>query len=195
MPSTSSSKRFPLLAVVASLVVATAVWKLLASGVGAGGGYADGRDLNGGTQSGVTVFYDQARIGSEFWVSLPQVSNSADRPLSLTKARVTRVPRGLKVVEYRAVSVKDMGGHAMAMRTGGRGGMPDPEKLHDYAGQPIRVKPKSVSDYYYMARIRVTAPVRENLTGCRFWYHQGKTAYRQDLDCDTEIRLGPPAKD
>ncbi|AGS66962.1 hypothetical protein B446_00610 [Streptomyces collinus Tu 365] len=191
--STPSRKRLPL-AVAAAVATLTALWVLFAPGIRHVGVDAEGHALDGNLQSGMFVFNDHAQIGSEYWVALPPVSNTSKKPLMLLDAKITHVPKGLKVVEYRAVSAKDTEGHALIISTGGKHGMPDLAKLHDYAGQPIEVKSKTESDFYYSARVRVTGRVHENLTGCRFWYRQGSTKYHQDLGCTTEIRLGPHSR-
>ncbi|MFF3349675.1 hypothetical protein [Streptomyces sp. NPDC002779] len=56
----------------------------------------------------------------------------------------------------------------------------------------VKVKAKSGADHYYIARIKVTGPVDEALKDCRYWYDQDGEHYRQQLDCSTIIRLGPP---
>lgn len=140
------------------------------------------------------VISPHARPGSEYWVSLPAVANTSDEPLALLKGEITRVPEGLEILEYRAVSAEDTDGHPMIVPTGGRNGMPDLAKIRDYAGRPVRVPAREVSDIFYAARVRVTGPVRGDLTGCRYWYRQGNKKFRQDLGCVTRIRLGKPLK-
>ncbi|MFC9284565.1 hypothetical protein [Streptomyces collinus] len=191
--STPSKKRL-LLALAAAVATLTALGVLFAPGARHAGHDVDGRALDGNLQSGTFVFNDHAQIGSEYWVALPLVSNTTGKPLTLLNAKITHVPEGLEVLEYRAVNTKDTHGHALIISAGGKHGMPDLAKVHNYAGQPIEVNPKTESDFYYSAHVRVTGRVHENLTGCRFWYRQGSTKYRQDLECTTEIRLGPPLK-
>ncbi|WP_148088468.1 hypothetical protein [Streptomyces sp. PanSC9] len=56
----------------------------------------------------------------------------------------------------------------------------------------LRVPPHAAARAYVLARVRVTGPVRGDLSGYRVWYRQGAVEYRQDFAWDVEIRLGPP---
>lgn len=47
---------------------------------------------------------------------------------------------------------------------------------------------------YVWTRVRVTGPVRGRLSGCRFWYRQGAVEFRQDVGCETVLRLGPSVR-
>ncbi|MCL7425524.1 hypothetical protein [Streptomyces sp. YS415] len=71
-------------------------------------------------------------------------------------------------------------------------GMDDLSKVRDCAGQGVKVEAKSGADHDYIARVKVTGPVDEALKDCRYWYGQDGARYRQQLDCSTIIRLGPP---
>ncbi|MFI9810419.1 hypothetical protein ACIHEJ_40175 [Streptomyces sp. NPDC052301] len=73
--------------------------------------------------------------------------------------------------------------------------MADLFKVRNYAGHPVTVKAKTGSHVYYVARIKVTGPIHGNLSGCRFWYTEKSTEYRQQLDCSTIVRLGKPLED
>ncbi|WP_153815041.1 hypothetical protein [Streptomyces sp. SUK 48] len=80
-------------------------------------------------------------------------------------------------------------------RADGKGSVADLFKVRDHAGRPVTVKAKTGSHVYYVARVEVTGPIHGNLSGCRFWYTEGSTAYQQQLDCSTIVRLGPPLED
>lgn len=56
--------------------------------------------------------------------------------------------------------------------------MPDLLKAKNYAEHPVKVKAKSGSDIYYVARVKVTGPIEGALKGCRFWYRQGSQQYQ-----------------
>ncbi|MFI8166038.1 hypothetical protein ACIGAN_06720 [Streptomyces sp. NPDC085931] len=45
---------------------------------------------------------------------------------------------------------------------------------------------------FWAARVRVTGKVTGELTGCRYYYRQDDTEYRQNVACISRIRLGPP---
>lgn len=154
---------------------------------------ARGTALDGGMQSEVDAGYDYAQIGQEYWVSLPQTANLSGKPLTLLSATLAPTPKGVRILEYRAVSGNDTDGHLVgAARIGAEGGQL--ERARNYAGHPIVVKPHHVSDIYYMARIKVTGPIHGELATCRFRYRQGSDTYRQDLRCVTEIKVGTPPR-
>ncbi|MEU4047006.1 hypothetical protein ACK389_30365 [Streptomyces antibioticus] len=151
-----------------------------------------GTALDGGMQAEAEIAFEHARVGEEYWVSLPQTSNVSATPLTLEKAEITQVPEGLRIIGYRAVSARDTDGHAMGVASAGTDQVHDLEHARDHADRPVRVEADSVSDVYYLARLKVTGPVGADLTGCRYRYRQGDTEYRQDLPCVTRIRLGEP---
>jgi hypothetical protein len=151
-----------------------------------------GTALNGGLQSAGEVGYEHARVGDEYWAALPLTWNVSDEDVRITRAEFGHVPEGLKVLEYRAVSVEATEAHVLFAAVDGRGGMDDLSKVRDYAGQGVKVEAKSGADHYYIARVKVTGPVDEALKDCRYWYDQDGARYRQQLDCSTIIRLGPP---
>ncbi|AZP22785.1 hypothetical protein EJC51_46135 [Streptomyces aquilus] len=143
-------------------------------------------------QAEAEISFEHAQAGAEYWVSLPQPSNTSAKSLTLEKARITGVPKGLRIVGYRAVSAQDTDGHAMGVAPAGTPQVHDLEHAPDHAGSPIQVKASATSDVYYLARLKVTGQVGGDLTGCRYWYRQGTTDYRQDLPCVTRISLGEP---
>lgn len=151
-----------------------------------------GTALDGG--SDWDLISPHAQIGTEYWVALPIAANRSSTPLTLSKARITHVPEGLKVLEYRVISAEETDGFPNTIYAHGKYGMPDLAKVHNYAGRPIGLEPKGDPDKYYAAYVKVTGPVHGALTGCRYWYRQGGTEYQQDLRCHVEIRLGPPLK-
>ncbi|MFE7277254.1 hypothetical protein [Streptomyces sp. NPDC057623] len=145
-------------------------------------------------QSAGDVGYEHAQIGEEYWAGLPLTWNTTAEDVEITKAEFSEVPKGLKVIEYRALNGNQTDGNILFARTDGKGGMPDLFKARNYAGHPVKVKAKSGSDIYYVARVKVTGPPQGALKGCRFWYRQGSQQYQQQLDCSTIVRLGPPIK-
>lgn len=193
-PASSTPTRRPLLLVVTlCLAVAAAVGTyLLAAGRGESGTVTEGTALDGGMQSAGDVGYEHAQVGEEYWAGLPLVWNESSRDLAISKAEFVHVPEGLEVLEYRALDGDDTDGNILFARTDGKGGMGDLTEARNYAGTPVKVKAKSGSDVYYIARVKVTGPIHADLTGCRYWYRQGAREYRQDVDCSTIIRLGPP---
>ncbi|MFG2386687.1 hypothetical protein [Streptomyces avermitilis] len=135
------------------------------------------------------------QVGKEYWVALPTAENTSDRTLTLLKGEITHVPRGLKIIEYRAFSHEETQGHPLgASPVGGSPGIPDLTRMHDYSGRPSRVPAHESGEVFWAARVRVTGKITHTLTGCRYFYRQGKTEYQQDVSCVQRIRLGPPVK-
>ncbi|MFD6294330.1 hypothetical protein ACFWFU_05935 [Streptomyces sp. NPDC060235] len=132
--------------------------------------------------------YSSLRIGQEYWVSLPQVTNSSNNPVTVTKAQFVSLPYGLELIGYKALSVKDSDGYGLGV-TPTKGGDEDLTGLPDHAGEPFTVKAHQPADVYYAARVKVTGPVSDDTSQCRFWYHQKSAAYRQDLRCVNQLRL------
>ncbi|MFF4542465.1 hypothetical protein [Streptomyces aureus] len=131
---------------------------------------------------------DGLRIGKEYWLSLPQVTNLSEEPVRVLKARIVGgLPHGLKVIGYKAVSTKDTNGYGIGVLEAKSPG-------DDVTGLPERtatftVKSHKPADWYHMVRFKVTGPVTEDTSLCRFWYQQGSVKYRQDLRCVNQLRL------
>lgn len=159
-----------------------------------GGGVREGSALDGGMQSAGDVGYDHAQVGAEYWAGLPLPWNTSGQDLEITRAEFSQIPKGLKIIEYRAVDSNDTDGNILFSRADGKGGIPDLTKVRNYADHPVKVKAKAGSDIYYAARVKVTGPIHGTLKGCRFWYQQNDKEYQQLVDCSTIIRLGPPIK-
>jgi hypothetical protein len=71
----------------------------------------------------------------------------------------SQIPKGLKVIEYRAVNGDETGGNILFARADGKGGMPGLLKAKNYAEHPVKVKAKSGSDIYYVVRVKGTGPI------------------------------------
>lgn len=151
-----------------------------------------GHALDGGMQSTGRAGTEHAQLGEVFWAALPLPTNTSNDPVTISKARFTSVPKGLKVSEYRVLDVNEVGGVIFLAYEGGKYGTRDPEKFRNYADKPIRLKGKKSSDYYYAAKIKVTGKVQGDLEGCRYWYEQNEHRYWQEVPCQTTIQLGPP---
>jgi hypothetical protein len=147
-----------------------------------------GSVLDGGLASQVDVQYFSLRIGQEYWVSLPQVTNSSSEPVTVTKARFVSLPHGLKLISYKAMSVEDSDGYPLGV-TPIKGGDEDLTGFPDHSGKPFTVKARQSAKLYYVARVKVTGPVTGDTTQCRFWYQQHSVKYRQDLRCVDQLRL------
>ncbi|MEV8539582.1 hypothetical protein [Streptomyces sp. NPDC051572] len=158
------------------------------------GGESQGKALDGGMQSQAELGFEHAQVGQEYWVSLPETTNVSSSPLTILDAEIAHVPKGLRVLEYKAVSEKDTDGHAMGVSLVGGRATGEMDHAPDHTGRPITVGPHTAADIYYLARVKVTAPVRGDLTGCRYRYRQGGAEHRQDLRCVTRIRLGEALK-
>jgi hypothetical protein len=193
--SSTPTRAFPrgLLSSVVAVGLATAVLTSCGN-ARTSSGESQGKALDGGMQSQAELGFEHAQIGQEYWVSLPETTNVSSSPLTILNAEITDVPKGLTVLEYRVVSEKDTDGHAMGVSLAGERGTGEMDHARDHAGHPIAVKPNSAADVYYLARVKVTAGIRGDLTGCRYQYRQGTVDYRQDLRCVTQIRLGKSLK-
>lgn len=146
-------------------------------------------------QSTGRIGTEHAQVGEVFWAALPLPRNTTKDPVAIDKARFTKIPKGLKVSEYRIFDTNEVGGIYFLAYSGGKYGTKDPEKFRNYAGKPIRLKGKKESDYYVAAKVTVTGPVHEDLGGCVFWYKQNTKKYKQNLHCQTTIRIGKPLPD
>ncbi|MFF8932370.1 hypothetical protein ACF1AO_34465 [Streptomyces longwoodensis] len=151
-----------------------------------------GHALDGGMQSTGRAGTENAQLGEVFWAALPLPSNTSRDPLTISKARFTTIPKGLKVSEYKVFDVNEVGGVIYLAYSGGKYGTRNPEKYRDHSSEPLKVKGRTSSHYYYAAKVTVTGPVKTDLEGCRYWYEQKGREYRQDVPCQTTIRLGPP---
>ncbi|MEV3973462.1 hypothetical protein AB0K68_35900 [Streptomyces sp. NPDC050698] len=172
---------------------AVALWFL--SGDDSQGGYRAGTALDADIQAGLEVSSPHAQIGKEYWVALPAADNLSDRPLTLLRGEITHVPEGLEIVGYKALSHEDTEGHPLsASPVGGSPGIPDLTTLPDHSNRPSVVPAHEAGDVFWAARVRVTGKITGDLTGCRYYYRQGKEQYRQELACVSKIRLGPPLK-
>ncbi|MET8582222.1 hypothetical protein ABZX39_15225 [Streptomyces collinus] len=175
------------------LLVLGALYAL--TGSGTGGTVREGNALDGGTQSAGNVGYEHAQVGDEYWAGLPIPWNTSRSDIQLSAAEFTHVPKGVKVVEYRAFDADETDGNVVFASTDAHeSGMGDLFKVRNYAGRAVTIKADSGSNVYYVARIKVTGPVHDSLSGCRYSYRQGATRYQQDIDCSTSVRLGPPLK-
>ncbi|MFF3448335.1 hypothetical protein ACFYXJ_14520 [Streptomyces sp. NPDC002667] len=188
-PASSARRgRGLLIAVLAMLVVvaALAAW-LVVQGRDATGAH-DGRALDGGMDSQFDVGSNGLRIGQEYWLNLPQVTNLSGEPVTVLKARIKGgLPHGLTLIGYKVVSTTDTDGY-------GIGVLEVNSVDDDVTGLPDRtdtftVRSHKPADWYPMVRFRVTGPVTDDTAQCRFWYRQGAVKYRQDLRCVNQLRL------
>ncbi|MEW2300846.1 hypothetical protein AB0958_12860 [Streptomyces sp. NPDC006655] len=146
-----------------------------------GGGTA----LAGGVGSGGLVGYEHTQVGKEYWVTMPQMQNTSGKPLTVLSGTIVHVPDGLRITGYRVVD-DGAGPHPMGVTPVG---VTDDHALVHQGGS-IPVPAHTSSHLSYEARIKVTGAVHGDLTDCRYEYRQGSTTYRQDIGCDTRIRLG-----
>ncbi|MFJ9243086.1 hypothetical protein [Streptomyces sp. NPDC101776] len=106
-----------------------------------GDGESQGKALDGGTQSQAELGFEHAQVGQEYWVSLPGTSNVPSTPVTLLNAEIVHVPKGLRVLEYKAVSEKDTDGHAMGVSLVGDRATAEMDHARNHAGRSITVKP------------------------------------------------------
>ncbi|MEU6594866.1 hypothetical protein ABZ923_37680 [Streptomyces sp. NPDC046881] len=174
-----------MLRAVGALVVAGAL--TAAAGGDRARDYAQGRGL---AETGNAIGFPHVRVGTEYWVSMPVQENVTGRPLTLLRTEWLHVPAGLRVLRYGVVTVEETGGQGLFVS--------DDEDFADlapgvrvHAVRPIRVPAHGRADAYVLARVRVTGPVHEDLSGYRVRYRQGAVTYRQDLDWEAVLRLRP----
>jgi hypothetical protein len=149
--------------------------------------YAQGRALAG---TGNAIGFPHARVGTEYWVSMPVQENVTGRPLTLLRTEWRHVPAGLRVLRYGVVTVEETGGQGLFASDDQDFARSVPG-VRVHAARPIRVPAHGRADAYVLARVRVTGPVHENLSGYRVRYRQGAVEYRQDLDWEVGLRLRP----
>lgn len=184
----SRSRRGLLIAATAVLVVMTAAltaWLVpqRPDDTGTWKGHA----LGAGLLEQADLEYDQLQIGKEYWLNLPQATNASGEPVTITKAQFVSLPKGLELIGYKVVSTKDTDGY-------GIGVLEVKSPGDDVTGLPERtdtftVKSHKPADWYHMVRFKVTGPVTDDTSLCRFWYQQGAVKYRQDLRCVNQLRL------
>ncbi|MGW2702356.1 hypothetical protein [Streptomyces sp. NPDC001340] len=187
MSSTPAKTRRALLG-TAGLVALASLALLLLPG-SRSSGLAQGTVLNGGMQSTGTVGSEHAHVGQEYWVGLPVTFNTSNKPVTVLDGTILQVPQGLKLLRYGAFSAEELGDNLLLASDSES--MRQVDRAKDHHGEPIRIPPHDSADVYFMARVRVTGPVRGLLSGCRYRYRQGDVEYQQDLRCRTEIKLGP----
>ncbi|MFJ3641014.1 hypothetical protein ACIPRD_14805 [Streptomyces sp. NPDC090108] len=190
-----SDSRFLRLRTVTALLLLTAAVLTSCTGLqtGFGSHEAQGSALDGGEQTRMDISFEHAQIGQEYWVSLPQTSNRSSRALTVLNAEITPVPQGIRIMEYRADSGSDTDGHPVGVSLIKADG-DDLAEAPDHAGHPVPIRAHHMTDIYYLARVKVTGPIRGAFTKCRYRYRQGSTTYQQDLPCQTDIRLGTPLR-
>ncbi|MFF4114360.1 hypothetical protein [Streptomyces sp. NPDC001714] len=148
-----------------------------------GGGTA----LDGAGQASNLVGYEHTQVGREYWVTMPQMENTSGKLVTVLSGKIVHVPAGLRITTYRVVS-DGAGPHPVGVIPVG---VTDDSALA-HKGSSIRIPAHTLSHLYYEARIKVTGTVHGDLTTCRYEYRQGSTTYREDIGCDTRIRLGKP---
>jgi hypothetical protein len=82
----------------------------------------------------------------------------SERARHSTGAEFTQVPKGLKIIEYRAVNANETDGNILFSRNDGKSDLADLIKTRNYAGHPVKVKAKSGSDTLGVVDGRVPAP-------------------------------------
>ncbi|MCK8677448.1 MULTISPECIES: hypothetical protein [Streptomyces] len=143
--------------------------------------------LDGGNQSNGTVGYSFAEKGDAFWFALPLPSNASGKDLRVVGAEISDLPEGLEVVRYGAFDLNDTEGIPLLLRDGDPGN-PEFDQMKDHS-QGFTVKARKLSDYVYMAKLKITGKVQKNGTSCRYRYRQGGETYTQSLRCSFSIRL------
>ncbi|MGW0964623.1 hypothetical protein [Streptomyces sp. NPDC002516] len=150
-------------------------------------GLLEGHALDGGLASQVDLGNEHLHLGNEYWLNLPQVTNISGAPVTLLKAWFVSLPKGLELLGYKVVSTDDTDGFGMGVVLVG-------SSFDDITSLPERpntfmVKAHHPAERYHLARLKVTGPIADDTTQCRFWYRQGSVKFRQDLRCVNQLRL------
>jgi hypothetical protein len=104
----------------------------------------------------------------------------------------------MKVLGYRVLNSHETHGVLTVATPGDKDPKFDVTRFHDYSGRPITLGPKQSSPYYALVEVKLTGPVRHDLTGCTVRYRMDATTYHQTLGCDFSFddipRPGPSTK-
>ncbi|CAL9513355.1 hypothetical protein [Streptomyces sp. enrichment culture] len=134
-----------------------------------------------------TAGTEKAAVGQEWWFALPVPHNTSREAIKITSAQVVSVPKGLEVSGYGAFEIDETGG-VYFLSNAADPSNPRFAELKNHINRPVEVRPNQASEIYYLARLRVTGPVEDNVRGCRYEYERGSRLYTQTLDCEAEIR-------
>lgn len=143
------------------------------------------------TMSSGVAGTEKATVGQEWWFALPVPHNTSREAIKITRAEVVSVPKGLEVSGYGAFEIADTGG-VYFLSNAADSASPRFAKLENHIDRPVEVRPQQSSKIYYLARLRVTGPVDDNIRDCRYEYEQGSRLYTQTLNCEAEIRIQAP---
>lgn len=112
----------------------------------------------------------------------------SDERIEISKAEIVDVPSGVEAIGYGAYDLDDTEGLPLLVKEGSRF-TPKFRELTDHSKGGFTIRPKEMSEIFYVAHLRVTGTVHENATRCRFEYSQGGATYTQTLRCGLKLRL------
>ncbi|MDX3641976.1 hypothetical protein [Streptomyces sp. MB09-02B] len=147
---------------------------------------SQGTALEGGTQENGTVGSENVKVGDTWWFALPVPTNKSAKPIEITGVSIVEIPRGMKVLKYGAYNLEDTEGLALLTKEGSNL-TPKFETLRDYSTETVEVAPRTSSDIYYLARLKITSLPSESARYCRFDYRQDGREFTQTLDCEVEL--------
>ncbi|MFK0112570.1 hypothetical protein [Streptomyces sp. NPDC091217] len=141
-----------------------------------------------GPESMGVLGFPHAQVGQTYRFAFPPFVNGTGAKLVVEGVKLTKVPKGVKVIGYPVYSVNDTNGYIMGSQDG-RKYPRDMTKMPNYAGKPITVGPHKKSDRYAMVEARVIGRVQQHLGGCEVTYSQNGKRYRQTLRCEFALDM------
>jgi len=133
-----------------------------------------------------------AHVGRMFGFAFPAMDNDARTPITLKAVRLVSVPRGMKVVKYRMLSIRDTSDYLLGS-VPGNGDRNDYAKFTNYPveGRPP-IGPGKRSPFYPVAYVEITGPlpIKEQISGCEYDYLEKGRLEHQTLKCAFGFRAG-----
>jgi hypothetical protein len=136
-----------------------------------------------GGKLGVAPDRSTVHVGDVYGFAFPQMQNRSSHTIDVVSVRLSRVPPGIRVLRYAALSGAQAGGVLLFSRIGTGG-------VNDYASFPqlpvtkIVLKPHKPSPIYPVVYVKITRHIpRSPLKGCVVTYRQGGKLFEQTLPC------------
>jgi hypothetical protein len=152
-----------------------------------------GTSLGGESEAASWIGHDQVAIGQEWLFALPLPYNKSAKDLTITRAEVIDLPPGTQLTGMSAHALRDTDDSVIGLALAGSSDMTTKllAKAKNVVDKPVTVKPRSLSDVYYVARIKVTGKIAKEVERCRFEYEQDGKHYAQVIGCRLKLTLKP----
>ncbi|MGW1768436.1 hypothetical protein ACWCQL_30895 [Streptomyces sp. NPDC002073] len=125
------------------------------------------------------IGWEKIEVGSHYWFAISPVRNSSNQEIELISGDFGTVPDSLRVTGHAAYNIKETNGLKLNFHETKNRHI----KAKDYSKNPIRIKPKTDSDFYYMVRVTVVKKQPSILKDCSITYRQGNRLYKQKIEC------------